>query len=265
MGLKIHFYAKERFKDIILEPQPAEKMFPKWFSLLEKKSVSKCPFKFVNGPHDPWAIEPKNEDANLKGCPGIVDFLKQGYLIPSWDNFVFRDDGRGSLVVNWTDDSFGNKYGFHGPEQFSTMPQDSMPRYGYWSKIFSPWIVRTDPGVSCLITHPVWHRNNNFTTATSVMHTDKVPLNIPWFFEWNYKVKSGYDLETMDLKNQVVEKGTPLMLIIPFYRKKFQSSVEYVSDTTFDRYCHMKEYHTHSLKNNDLYSTFRKSLGKLFT
>jgi len=265
MGLNVHFYAKERYKDIVLEPQPAENMFPEWFARLEKKSTSKCPFAFVYE-NNPYHIVPKREGqgSNLKGCPGILDFLKQGYVIPAWDNFIFRDDGNGSLVVNWTDECFDTEYKTHGNQQFHTMDQSQLPVYGHWGKIFTPWIIKTDPGVSCLITHPVWHRNKNFTTATGVVHTDQTPIHLAWFFEWNYRVQSGLDLNSMNLQEQIIERGTPISLIIPFYRKQYKSKVEYISESEYDRLGHMQDYRTHSLRNTDLYQQFRRSLGRLF-
>jgi len=73
------------------------------------------------------------------------------------------------------------------------------------------------------------------------------------------------DLETMDVDNQTIDVGDPLMLIIPFYRKNFSSVTKYVSSDEFDRLSKSIFYKTHPLmKFNDPYSKFRKTLGRMF-
>lgn len=263
--MKINFLTNEKFKEIIPEPQPAEKLFPEWFAQMDIIRTKKCPFKFRD-PKNPFDLEYRrggDVDNNICGCPGIADYLKFGYIIPAWDNFIFRDY-EGSLVVNWTDEYYGSSIGFHGENQYYTMPENSKPIYKHYTKITSPWIIRTSPGVSVMITHPVWHGNDNFTTASGIFHTDASPLNLPWFFKWNYKVNSGVDLETMDASNQVIETGTPIMAVIPFYRNTFTSTVEYVNGSEWNRLGHMQTVLTHSLHRTDLYSKLRKTIGKLF-
>ena len=261
--MEIKFLTNERYKEVIPEPQPAANVFPEWFGKM-KVPGKKCPLGFASR-DNPFDIQyRKNVDpsSNITGCPGIADFLKYGYVIPAWDNFVFREY-EGDLVINWTDNVFRSKMAFHGTNQYPTMPKESHPLYSF-IKIQSPWVVKTSPGVSIMITHPVWHRNKNFTSSTGILHTDASPFAIPWFFEWNYKPKSGIDLDGMDTENQIVERGTPLMLIIPFYRNNYESVVEYVSDSEFDRLEKVQNIRTNSISNNDVYSKLRKTIGKLF-
>lgn len=263
--LDIKFIANEKFREILPEPQPSSNLFPQWFSEMRNSSSGKCPLGF-SSPNNIWDIQyRKNVDTttNVTGCPGITDFLKYGYIIPAWDNFIFREYN-GDITVNWTDNYVESKAKFHGNQQYSTIPKESQPLYDCFIKIDSPWIIRTSPGVSVLITHPVWHRNNTFTTASGILHTDETPFNVPWFFEWNHKIQNGMNLETMDLENQIIGKGTPIMLVIPFYRNKFDSSVEYVSGSEFERLGRIQEVRTTSLFNNHAYAKLRKTIGKLF-
>jgi hypothetical protein len=259
MSLEIQFITKEKNKGIIPEPILADKAFPNWFAEMPKGS--KCPFAFIHE-HNPFDIE-HNTRKNISGCRGIVDFLKLGYIVPSWDNFVFRQKEDGSLYVNWMYTGEETLYVKHEEHQYETMP--NKPMYGHFSKISSPWLVKTSPGVSCLITHPVWHKKTSFTTSTGVFHTDVAPCELNWFFEWNYKIESGLDLETMNVEKQTVDVGDPIILVIPFYRKKFSSVTNYVSE---DKYAWLKNiiyYKTKPLMRfNDPYSKFRKNLGRLF-
>ena len=263
--MEIKFITNQKFKECIPEPQPAEKLFPEWFAKMDIVRTSKCPFRFKNN-RNPMEIEYRRgggQNNNISGCPGIADYLKFGYIVPAWDNFVFREL-EGGLAVNWTDEYYGSTLGFHNEYQYQTMPEDSKPIYKHFTKISSPWIVRTSPGVSIMITHPVWHGHDNFTTATGIFHTDASPLVLPWFFKWNYKINSGMDLETMDENQQIIETGTPIMTIIPFYRNNFKSTIEYVDDKECDRLGHMQEVLTHSLYRTDAYAKLRKTIGRLF-
>lgn len=257
MSLNIEFFAKKNLQHIIPEPVPAYKFFPKWFQELPKKE-SKCPFRFNNSVYD-ISYDSK---LGIKGCLGIQDFLKQGYIIPSWSNFIFREDNDQSLFVNWIENPCETKYEPHEMIQFPTM--NNPPTYKHFGKMTSPWIIKTSPGVSCMITDPVWHRQKYFTTSTGVFHTDKSPLSLPWFFEWNYKITSGMDLDSMSFENQVIERGDPIILIIPFYRKEYTSKINYVDDDKINYLSVLQSVSTHHIKNDDIYRSFRKSLGRLF-
>jgi|TARA_R100000479_G_scaffold122907_1_gene63373 hypothetical protein len=259
MSLNIEFKTIERLKGLVPEPVPAYKAYPDWFQELPKKD-SKCPFAFLN--NNPYQLQFYN--GNVTGCIGIQDFFKLGYIIPNWAHFVFREDN-GSLVPNWLESPYSMNYKTHNmEEQFPTMKNP--PTYKHFSKVLSPWIIQTSPGVSCLITHPVWHRNKNFTTATGVFHTDQSPLTLPWFFEWNVKIKNGLSVnEGFEVENQCIEREEPLMLVIPFYRKKFNSHVEYVSENEYDRLNKVQAAKTHKIISDDPYRKFRKSIQRLFS
>lgn len=258
MSLKINFYADKNLKECIPEPVPASKMFPSWLSELPNKK-SKCPFGFLrngNGGVDPYTLI-HDSSLGVKGCPGIQDFLNFGYIIPNWTTFIFREDEQNRLLVNWVDSPYDIDYVAHPDDQFSTLP--NKPVYNHFGKITSPWIIKTEKNVSCLITHPIWHRNNSFTTATGIIHTDVSPFQVPWFFEYNYRIKSGLELTTMDVDKQVIDIGTPLMLVIPFYRKNFESSINYVDTEEMERQANVQVYRS---AFGGIYSQFRKKMVK---
>lgn len=260
MTLKINFYCNEKYRNRIPEPVEASKSFPKWYSNLPL--VSKT--KYAIEKNDIHTLEIDSSNANIKKCVGITDFLKTGYLIPSWADFVFREQEDGNLYINWVKNYYDEmNYVSHGETQYSTMP--NKPIYGHFGKVLTPWIVKTDPGVSCLITHPVWHNNKNFTTTTAVFHTDKSPLKLAWFFEWNYKIKTKMNVDNIDIQNQVISKGEPIILIIPFYRKKFSSRINYVSENSIENMIKSARHLVHdTIRGECPYTNFRKTLGKLF-
>lgn len=260
MSLKVNFYCDEKYKDRIYEPIESSKCFPNWFSNLPLRTKSR--YSAVN--NNPYELEIARNDLNLKTCPGITDFLKTGYIIPSWCEFIFREQDNGSLHVNWVENYYDStRYEFHTQDQYETMP--NKPIYGHFAKINTPWAIKTDKGVSCLITHPVWHNNKLFTTATGVFHTDVSPLTIPWFFEWNYKIKNKMSVDNIDLENQVIPKGEPIILIVPFYRKKYTHKTNYVSEIQMRSIAGSQDNLTKdSVMTKCPYTQFRKNLGKLF-
>jgi len=260
MSLKINFYCDEQYKDLVPEPICASKYFPKWFSELPFDS-NKFKLKFSDG--DPYNLTKDTSGHNVKKCLGIVEFLNTGYIIPSWADFIFREQENGQLYVNWMNDSWGKTtYKSHLPYQYETMP--NKPIYGHFGKVFTPWVIKTDPGVSCLITNPVWHRNTSFTTATAIIHSDVSPIPLAWFFEWNHKIQTGMRVDPIDEK-QIVPKYESLLLIVPFYRKTFSSNVNYVSEKKINTLNKLGPNFTqNSIFTECPYKNFRKNLGKLF-
>jgi len=261
MSLKINFFCEEKYRDRVPEPIPASKSFPKWFSEL---SFDNSKLKYRQDPNNIHNLIQNNDNFNVKKCLGIQDFLNTGYIIPSWGDFIFRESDSGELYINWMENYYDDtSYQPHPDFQYKTMP--NKPVYGHFGKIFTPWVIKTDPGVSCLITHPFWHRNKSFTSTSAVMHTDNFGFRIPWFFEWNYKIESGMDLESMSIEDQVVGKGEPLVLIIPFYRKNYTSKVDYISSEKWNTLYLSQMNQTHDTMGGQCpYKNFRKTLGKLF-
>lgn len=263
--MNIKFISEKQYEGTFPEPVPALQMFPEWFSQIEESPYkSKCPFGFksTNNVYN-LAYEPP---VTIKNCLGIQDFLKTGYIIPAWSHFVFREDVNKSLYINWVDSSYPNSYVSHSVDQFKNI--SNPPIYNGFAKISTPWIIQTRKGISCLITHPVWHRNNSFTTSTGIFHTDQSPLHLQWIFEWNYKILSGMSMdesEGFDVKKQVIEKGDPVILIVPFVRKEFKSQISYVESGEF-RKLNQQQIHLthHGVFKKSFYHNFRSKMDNLF-
>jgi hypothetical protein len=93
--------------------------------------------------------------------------------------------------------------------------------YGYSTvayKYNNPWVVKTPPGWSCLITHPVGHYDLPFRMINAIVDTDVYPQDfnpVFWFKE---------DFEG------IIERGTPMYQIIPIKREKWQSKISKLED-----------------------------------
>lgn len=254
----VEFYTLEKFKNLIPEPYPSYKKIPSWFSNTEVISrSSKCPFRFLHGNN--FNLIKKS---NITGCPGVIDFFSTGYIIPAWNNFSVRND-EGRLYMNW-EHNFGEKYNLHeSTEQMSGFSSEEHPKYDGFSKIDSPWLIKTSPGVSIMYTHPLWHREKRFTTVTGIMHTDQVAMPLKWFFEWNQEIPNDM-ISTIVPKNQIITIGTPIVLIIPFVRDKFVSEVKYFEKQELSDIKYKSDIFTHDWMGKSLYNRFRQSIIKRF-
>jgi hypothetical protein len=263
----ITFFADEMTEGLP-QPYPAYSHFPEWFVKSSKKS--KCPFaplmnlrsKTTKHPlqtgQNPYQI---TKDSTVQHCPGIVDYLKTGYIIPAWTDMVLRlINGEMHLesVVNFKDIDFN----IHRQHQFQGMSFEQMPVMNSFNKVASPWWIKTTPGTSVLITHPYWNRNKTFTSVSAVVHPDSHPIHMKWFFEFNSPLKDSPEI--YDQEFQVIKKGTPLMLIIPFKREKFTHECVFLNERDHARLHRDSAYGSVSWFSESPYALFRKKLGNLF-
>ena len=88
----IQFYASDEAEGLPII-YPAYKRFPKWFVESKSQSIekSKCPFapimnfrsvghrSSLSAGENPYTLI---KDSTVQNCPGIVDNLKTGYILP---------------------------------------------------------------------------------------------------------------------------------------------------------------------------------------
>ena len=247
-------------------PYQAYKVFPEWFVKSNPK-ISKCPFvslmklRQLEGNFKPNPSENQfglAKISTVKHCPGIVDYLKTGYILPAWCDMVFRMIN-GSMIFDSALNVPGTNYGIHGKNQFCGMTPDQHPEMSKFHKITSPWYIKTSPGVSILITDPYWDRNKNFTSVSAVVHPDLNPIHLRWFFEFNQKIKDSPEIYDESL--QVIKKDTPLALIIPFKRENFSQSLEYLDTKQMQKFEQKVEYSDASWFSERVYDKLRRSFN----
>ena len=78
-------------------------------------------------------------------------------------------------------------------------------------KFHNPWAIRTPPGWSCLVTAPLNRTNDVVQILAGVVDTDRyqAPVNFP------FVTIAGDGVHTL-------EKGTPLVQVIPFQRTELE-------------------------------------------
>lgn len=290
----ITFYTSEIYEGNLEPIYPAYKNFPEWYG--KSKKTSKCPFaSFFNNetvstptinPQQPVDISKllnefhKSEqekilksnklisnprvlmrDTTIVNCPGITDFLKTGYIVPAWTDMAFRKY-KNQIIFNTADNFPDVHHGVHVSDQYKGMDDSELPLSGGFHKVSTPWIIKTSPGISLLITHPYWSRNKTFTSVSAVVHSDESPLVLKWFFELNQELPDTPDVVNME--QQIIKRGTPLILLIPFKREKINHKIEYLKPENIQKLYRNTTSSTVSWISDTWYNKARKQIGNLY-
>jgi hypothetical protein len=208
---KIQFIPKDLLTEKIIDPpKPASMFVPKWFKALSP---------YID--EDVKSHRSKRRRVNLtaKTCMPLFDSISAGYMItlPCDVNFVDRNvyGHRANWEVSW------NVVSSHGKEQVQgiNLPDiyEETPL-----KFEAMWRVRPPKGYSLLYTHPFYHYDLPFFTATGIVDADVYDsaINLPFFIRKDFF--------------GVLEKGTPIAQIIPIKRESWSSELlEYDPDYQF--------------------------------
>ena len=182
-------------------PIPASKAVPKWWKQIPKYSTSDQKLKV-----DPYAT------VTVKQCAPTVDMLTSGYIITLWaDLLVTKVDGGQS--IQWVTD-------YPVIEKWSTQQVDNyeVPK-GFAPTAFKylhGWTIKTPPGWSTLYMQPAGYQNNNIRVINGIVDTDILhsEINVPFFINEDFE--------------GIIEKGTPIVQIIPIKRSNWQSKSEFI-------------------------------------
>jgi hypothetical protein len=204
------------------KPYPAAKGIPDWW-----KNI---PVYSGNG----FDVNPAST-VTVKRCVPTIDMLVAGYYVPLWaDIFVKWDNEK--LKTKWT--TRKSVIETWSPQQVSSF---KIPD-GFSNTVFKNlhgWTIKTPPGWSCLIIHPVAYQDAPFYTIPGIVDTDIYDgeINVPFVIKNNFE--------------GILEKGTPMFQIIPFKREQWNSE--------FD----VKKQNQHFFDNEKLYSKIERAYYSL--
>ena len=211
MSKHINFRARTKTEfETQLKPYPAVKQLPKWFTDMEPYEEPK------NFPElgKRFTVRNRVTTATFKKCTPMLDGMSSGYIIPLWaDVLVEQEEGFGA-TIHWR--TMMDVFQLHGDSA-----RKITPPAGYEQKVFkyiNCWIPQTPKGYSCLVISPLGHNDLPFHAVPAIVDTDKSTLELV-FPMW---VKEGFE--------GVVEKGTPMVQIIPFKRDDWESTFDYYED-----------------------------------
>jgi hypothetical protein len=183
-------------------PVPASSVFPEWWKDMPTYTNNENKFRLDGYPN-----------VTGKKCFPMLDSISAGYIVTLWSDILVSENSHpdSKAKIEWTVDepvadawSSSQVEGFDFPKDCSKMV----------FKYMHGWIIKTPPGWSCLITHPVGYNNLPIQTITGLVDTDilDTPANSP------FMIKSGFE--------GIIEKGTPMFQIIPFKRSDWKAEYE---------------------------------------
>ena len=240
MSKNINFRARSRTEfEIQLKPYPAVKQLPKWF-------LDTTPYVDRPGWPNDGKLHFRNRDANVtyKKCVPLLDSLSAGYIIPLWTDVMVEQENNFPNIY-WKTQS--NVFFLHGEAS-----KDIPAPVGYDNVVYkynNCWIPQTPKGYSCLITSPLGYNDIPFKAVPAIVDTDSSTLELV-FPMW---VKTGFE--------GIVEKGTPMVQIIPFKRDDWDSTFDYYEDGEYKNVIEEKNFNGtmvgHYLKNHHSKKKFK--------
>lgn len=194
------------------KPTPAYRSIPEWW-----KNMPRYNFEIENGNIPSGLVH--RDRGTIRSCPAVNDALNFGYtLFNPMDIFIDTTDEKTilwyvpeiNLSVTGSDE---NSYvGFHLDDQLPEFNNDPS-FHKHVIKINTFFGIKTDPGYSCWITHPIERNELPFRIIDAIIDTDKYASRFPYsfFIKKNFK--------------GVIKAGTPLIQVIPFKREDFSMSI----------------------------------------
>ncbi len=180
--------AREDF-GVIAPPVAAKSVMPDWFRKLP--------------PVDRSRLDTGDTGQTVKRCMPFLDAMTTGFILPlaASVRLSIRDGGE-TVEAFWDFDR--TMVSNHGAHQVAGHPAAPTPP----CKFHNYWTIRTPKGWSCLFV-PVLNRSNLvFEPVAGIVDTDTylAPIHFPFF-------------ATAPDGLHELEKGTPLVQVIPFKRR----------------------------------------------
>jgi Family of unknown function (DUF6065) len=184
----IEFLCSPEDKDVIAEPTPAKAHLPDWFRKIPAVDTEK--------------LSASDNGLTIKRCMPFLDAMTTGWIIPVAATVRLEVRNGGATVdAGWEFDKvmISNHHGY----QVAGHPRGGQPP----CKFHNHWVIRTPPGWSCLFVPPLNRPNPSFEVIAGVVDTDSYQsaIHFPFF-------------ATREDGVHVIERGTPLVQVIPFKR-----------------------------------------------
>jgi hypothetical protein len=184
----IRFLCRPEDLGVIAEPRLAKSVMPDWFRKLP--------------PVDKSQLAPTNNGQTVKRCMPFIDAMATGWILPlAADVRLEIKDGGKTVEAGWEFDRV--MVSNHGAHQVAGNPKEPRPP----CKFHNYWSVRTMPGWSALFLPPLNRGGQIFECVSGIVDTDAYAAHIHFPF-----------FATAPDGLYTIEKGTPLVQVIPFRR-----------------------------------------------
>lgn len=197
----IRFLCAPEDEGVIAPPVLAKAHLPDWFRKLPAV--------------DPAKSSASDTGLTVKRCMPFLDAMMTGYVIPlaATVRLEVKDYGQ-SVTAGWDFDKV--MVSNHGSHQVAGHPSAASPP----CKFHNYWSIRTPKGWSCLFVPLLNRANPLFEPVAGIVDTDSylAPIHFPFF------ARGPDGLHEL-------EKGTPLVQVIPFERRGTELEMEVGSET----------------------------------
>lgn len=153
---------------------------------------------------------PKDKFMN---CPGMVDWMKTGYIIPAWDDIHIKANSAGTVA------KFGRSNVWLPPEPMNwkvvngIAPQTAPVKFAA-TKLSCPWGVFTKAGYSAHVLPALYHSpflNDLYVYGGTVDYDSFSTINVMFSAVRECEL--------------TIPAGTPLLQVIPFKREPISAEV----------------------------------------
>jgi len=243
-NLKIEFRTSVEGLDKFAPVKRASHFIPKWFK--EMQDYVPTELRELNNKSNfekSHEISKKYLDGTVKRCPAIIDLAKEGFVIPLWSDYLIQIDG---TKAEWSARSFPVGLDFHPNEQIYNW---SLGENDFHSpvKFVNPWRIYTPPGYSCMFVAPHYQFEKRFTVLPGIVETDKHhAVQFPSIIHVEGDI--------------LLERGMPLVQVIPFKREDYDFSVGQQNDE--DRYIEESEKNNIASKFKNGYKEWVRGNGQ---
>lgn len=200
-GPKIRFLCAREDLGVIAEPRLSKTALPDWFRKLPAV--------------DPERASASDSGLTIKRCMPFRDAMTAGWILPLAATVRLDIKEEGKIVESgWDFDK--TMVSNHAAHQVAGHPSQPRPP----AKFHNHWQIRTAPGWSCLFVPPLNRPNGVFEAVAGVVDTDTyhAAIHFPFF-------ATGPD------GLHVIERGTPIVQVIPFRRANAAIGAEIRAET----------------------------------
>ncbi|TIM25593.1 MAG: hypothetical protein E5Y63_32475 [Mesorhizobium sp.] len=197
----IRFSCRPEDHGVIAPPVAAKTVLPDWFRKLPAVDAQQA--------------SATNNGLTVKRCMPFLDAMTTGWILPLAATVRLEiKDGGSAVDAGWEFDRV--MVSNHGAHQVAGNPKEPAPP----CKFHNYWSIRTPPGWSCLFLPPLNRPAQPFECVAGIVDTDTYAahLHFPFF-------------ATAPDGLYVIEKGTPLVQVIPFRREDSALKAEIQAET----------------------------------
>ena len=221
--MKAEFYSLSHGIGDIPHPVKSSRYIPEWFSSINRSKIDPIHEQLVKKklqesgmPEEKiqqlrrW-MEPYDihNIPTIKACPGVIDWLKCGFIISAWTDFSIKisQDGFEHEVG---DSTFKDTCCHMPSEQFASHTNSAVK---HTLSLYSPWWCKTPPGYSLMQLPLLYHFHPHWSCSAGMLSTDV-------YHSLNQQL-----LITCSEGSISIPKGTPLVMYVPFQRGKWEVEV----------------------------------------